>query len=229
MEHDAARELTAAHALGALDAADVAPLEEHVAACERCREELDGMLAAASALAFAVDAPAPPPALRDRVLSAARAERPNVVPLRPRRFGRRTVMASVAAAAVSAAAALALAFYAVDLSRDLDRERDARAVLADPAARDVSLQGGDGRLVVAPSGEAVLVARLDPAPRERVYKLWIVRGTSPRPDGTFDGESAADVVRLRGRVRRGDVVAVTVERNADVTAPTTTPFLTAQA
>jgi anti-sigma factor RsiW len=228
MEHDAARELTAAHALGALDAAESSALEEHLATCERCRDELSGLLEAASALAFAVDAPAPPTVLRERVLSAARAERPNVVPLRPRRV-RGTLLAAVTAAAVSAAAAVALAIYAADLSRDLDSEREARSVLADPAARDVALRGADGRLVVSPSGEAVLVASLDPAPGERTYKLWIVRGNRPLPDGAFDGESTDDVIRLDGRVRRGDVVAVTVERNPEVQAPTTTPFVTAQA
>ena len=75
----------------------------------------------------------------------------------------------------------------------------------------------------------MLVTQLDPAPSERVYKLWIVRSATPRPDGTFAGERAADVVRLQGRVRPGDVVAVTVERNPDVPAPTTDPLLTAQA
>lgn len=228
MEHEAARELTAAHALGALDPAESAALEEHLATCERCRDELAGLLEAAAALAFAVDSPAPPTALRERVLSAARAERPNVVPLRPRR-ARRAFTAAVATAAVSAAAAVVLAVYAADLSRDLDRERDARAVLADPAARAVRLRGANGRLVVSPSGEAVLVAGLDAAPDERTYKLWIVRGSRPLPDDAFDGGGATDVIRLDGRVRRGDVVAVTLERNPDVTAPTTTPFATAQA
>ena len=36
---------------------------------------------AAISLAYAIDAPAPPPELRSRILTAARAERPNVVPL----------------------------------------------------------------------------------------------------------------------------------------------------
>lgn len=229
MEHETARELTAGHALGALDPADAAALEEHLATCARCRAELEAMVAAAASLPHAVDAPTPPPALRDRILTAARAERPNVVPLQPRRERTRLLAASVAAAVVAAAAAIALAFYAADLSSDLDREREAAAVLADPAARAVPLEGGSGRLVVSPSGEAVLVTQLDPAPSERVYKLWIVRSATPRPDGTFDGERAADVVRLQGRVRRGDVVAVTVERNPDVPAPTTDPLLTAQA
>ena len=133
------------------------------------------------------------------------------------------------AAALSAAAALALAFYAVDLSRDLDRERDAREVLADPDARVVPVEDGRGRLVVSPGGEAVLVTRLEPAPEGKTYELWIIRGATPRPAGTFEGEDVRDVVRVQGRVGPGSVVAVTVEPDGGVQAPTTEPLFTAQA
>lgn len=225
MEHETARELTAAYALDALDAPDVDDLEEHLAGCERCRDELAGLRRAAASLAYVVDTPAPPPALRGSILSAARAERPNVVPLLPRR--NRTVAASLAAAAVSAAAALAVGLYAAGLSRDLDREREVRGVLADPGARVVSLEGAPGRIVVAPSGEAVLAARMAPAPKSRTYELWIMEGSEPVPAGTFEGAGATDVVRLRGRVRPGSTVAVTIERDGGVDAPTSAPIASA--
>src|SRR6478609_2832839 len=73
--------------------------------------------------------PAPPAALRGRILEAARAERPNVVPLRQRLF-----VPVSAVAAVAAVAALALGLWGVSLSRDVDRQRaaarDARQALA---------------------------------------------------------------------------------------------------
>ena len=84
MGADALHELTAAYALDALDPADEAAYEEHLAHCARCQEELALLSGAASALALAAGAADPPPALRERILDAARAERPNVVPLRPR-------------------------------------------------------------------------------------------------------------------------------------------------
>lgn len=227
MEHETARELTAAYALDALDADDVDALEEHLAGCERCREELAGLRTAAASLAYAVAAPAQPPALRGRILEAARGERPNVVPLRPRRS--RAVLASVAAAAVAAAAALVVGVYAARLSGDLDRERAARAVLGDPGARVVTLRGAPGRVVVAPSGEAVLVARMAPAPSERTYELWVIEGDKPVRAGTFEGAEERDVVRLQGRVPRGATVAVTVERDGGVDAPTSAPIVSARA
>src|SRR6266567_1151871 len=99
-------DLTAAYALDALDSDEAREYEDHVATCERCREELVQLGGAAGALAFAVEPP-PPPELRLRILEAARAERPNVVPLRPRWT---RVMPAVAA--VAAIAAIAVGIWA---------------------------------------------------------------------------------------------------------------------
>ena len=84
MADDAVHELTAAYALDALGPDEERAYEEHLARCEQCREQLAGFRDAAGALALAADPAAPPPGLRGRILDAARAERPNVVPLRPR-------------------------------------------------------------------------------------------------------------------------------------------------
>ena len=81
MADDALHELTAAYALDALDPDEERAYEEHLARCEQCREELTGFREAAGALALAVDPTSPPPALRGRILDAARAERSNVVTL----------------------------------------------------------------------------------------------------------------------------------------------------
>ena len=84
--------------------------EEHLAGCERCREEIAGLSGAAEALAYASGPAEPPPELRDRILVAARAERPNVVPLRPR-----WAYAIAAVAAVAACAAVGLGIWNVSL------------------------------------------------------------------------------------------------------------------
>ncbi len=84
MEADALHDLTAAYALNALDAEDAGRYEAHLARCQRCQSELAELSESASALAYAADAPRPSPELRSRILERARAERPNVVPLRAR-------------------------------------------------------------------------------------------------------------------------------------------------
>ena len=78
-------ELTAGYALDALDPAEREAFEAHLEGCERCQEELASFWEVTGGLAAAADGPAPSPALRERILEAARAEGQNVVPLSPRR------------------------------------------------------------------------------------------------------------------------------------------------
>ncbi len=123
MEPQGIHELTAAYALNALDPAEEAEYEEHLRHCPQCREELTGFQETTAALAYAVEGPAPPPGLRDRIVDAALAERPNVVPMRRRALP----VALGAAAAVAAGVAIALGIWASSLSSSLDDERAARA------------------------------------------------------------------------------------------------------
>src|ERR687883_22553 len=106
MEAESIHELTAAYALDALDSDEEREYEEHLARCTRCREDLASFSEAAPSLAYGVESPPPPPGLRDRILEQARSERPNVVPLKPRRT--RTWAIPAAAAAVAACAAIGL-------------------------------------------------------------------------------------------------------------------------
>ncbi|HEY4621096.1 MAG TPA: anti-sigma factor [Gaiellaceae bacterium] len=224
-------ELTAGYALDALDPDERREYEAHLADCQHCREELASLAQTTEALAIAASGPAPPPGLRDRILEGARAEAQVVVPFEPRR--RRTVPVLAAAAAMAAVVALAVGLWAERLSGDLDdarsaleRARAAAAVLADPEARTVALQAGDGRLVVGPEGEAVLVLDgMDPAPAGKTYELWIIEGDTPQRAGLFPGRDGTDVVPVDGTVAEGDIVAVTIEDAAGVDAPTTTPIV----
>jgi anti-sigma factor RsiW len=217
-------ELTAGYALDALDPDERRAYEDHLEDCERCREELGSFWETTDALAVAASGPVPGEGLRERVLAAARAEPQHVVPFAPRR--QRAVPALAAVAAVAAVVALGIGIWATQVSGDLDdarlaleREREAAAVLADPAARMVALEAGEGRLVVLPDGRAVLVLDdLDAAPTGKTYEAWIVERGNPVPAGIFAGAGARDVVPLEGTVDPGDVVAVTIEDEL-VTAP----------
>jgi anti-sigma factor RsiW len=228
-------ELTAGYALDVLDADERWAYETHLASCERCREELTSFWETTEALAVAASGPAPSPELRDRILTGARAERQVVVPLESRRQRRLTPVLG-AAAAVAALVALAVGLWATQLSGDLDearlaleRERAAAAVLADPDARTVGLEAGDGRLVVGEDGRAVLVLdSLDPAPAGKTYEMWILEGETPVPAGTFAGREERDVVNVEGSVQAGNRVAVTIE-DEPVAAPTTPPIVASAA
>ncbi len=215
---DDLHELTAGYALDALDPVDHARFEEHLATCDRCREELEGFWQVAGALAYAADGPAPPPSLRDRILVQARDERPNVVPLR-RRW---TVPVLSSAAAVAAVAALALGLWATTLSSDLDDARGELAVLSDPNAQTHETGNGEASLVVTPTGDAALVVRkLAPAPEGKDYQIWVFEDETPQPAGLFEEPGVAVLTRP---VEPGQQVAVTLEADGGVDAPTGAPL-----
>ena len=225
-------ELTAGYALDALSPEERRAYEAHLEGCERCRDELGGFWETTDALAVAASGPAPSDGLRDRILAAARAEPQNVVPFERRRS--RIAPALGAVAAVAAVVALGIGIWAAQLSGDLDdtrlaleRERAAAAVLSDPGARTVALQSGQGRLVVSPDGEAVLVLdALGPAPEGKTYEAWIVDGDRATPAGLFPGEDDRDLVPVDGTVSQGNVVAVTIEDAGGAETPQGNPIVT---
>jgi len=228
MEADTLHDLTAAYALDALDPEDAREYEAHLARCERCREELASLSEAASALAYATEAPAPPVELRARILQQARNERPNVVPLRPR-----WALPAAAAAAVAACAAIGLGIWAASLSSTLDR-RDAELtrqqrvaqILAAPDSRTIAFSRGT--LVIGKDGDAALIVQnLKRAPAGLTYEAWVTAGGSPKPAGLFSGGKVVSVP-LERPVEPGGSVLVTEEKAGGVDAPTQKPFLSIQ-
>jgi anti-sigma factor RsiW len=226
MEQNQVHALTAAYALDALDELEEGEYEEHLRGCERCREELAAFTETATSLAYAVDGPGPPAALRDRILDGARAERAVVVPFRPRR----TVSYALGAvAAVAAAVAIGVGIWGASLSDRLDRLETTNDVLGDPNARVAELSGADGRVVVSEAGDAVLVVSgLRRAPSGQDYEIWVIQGQRPRRAGLFDAKEGREVVRLDRRVPRGAVVGVTLEKDGGVDAPTRAPLFSAR-
>jgi anti-sigma-K factor RskA len=231
MEQELVHEQVAAYALDALDDDERETFERHLATCEQCRADIGGFREAAALMAVDADPVDPPPELRGRILEAARAERPNVVPLRRRTTARPLVWFATAAAA----AAVVLAVWGGIKTHDLSNERSARqadrqalAVLADPNAQLTALKGGNGTLAVAPDGSAVLaVSSLSPAPSGKTYEAWVIKGSKPARAGLLRGGDGTSTLVLGQPVPKGAVVAVTVERSGGVDAPTTTPIITA--
>lgn len=215
MEGREIHELSAAYALDALDPDENRVFEEHLARCSQCRDDVASFQETTAALAHDVDAPPPPPALRQRILERARSERPTVVPLR-RRW---VVPATAGLAAAASVAAIALGIWAASLSSELDQR-----------AEVFPLSDGRGSLVVAPGGEATLVVSgLSPAPSGKTYEIWVFKDGEPRRAGLFDDAERRTAVAVMRPVSEGDVVAVTLEVAGGVDAPTGRPLFTAEA
>jgi anti-sigma factor RsiW len=152
-------DLVAAYALDAVDDDERMAFERHLETCERCRNELASLRDTAASLAYAAGPTAPPPELRERILDTARQERPNVVPLRPRRSRATSVLG--ATAAIAAGVAIALGIWNISLHNSLDNKDSALAatqralvVVGDAKALRHDLSGASGQLVVASSGKA---------------------------------------------------------------------------
>jgi anti-sigma-K factor RskA len=69
-------EHTAAYALGALDESERGAFEAHLATCDTCKAEVRELREVAGILATTAAQIAPPPGLRDRIMSDARVVRP---------------------------------------------------------------------------------------------------------------------------------------------------------
>jgi anti-sigma-K factor RskA len=228
VERDDIHELTAPYALDALDEHEVRAFEEHLRGCERCRDEVAMLRATAASLAHDAPAVAPPLELRSRILATARAERGNVVPLRPR-----WAVPAAAAAAVAACAALGFGLWAATLDHTLgNREAALRsqaralAVAASPDARRIALTGGHGALVVTHDGRAALLLADLPEPGAgKVFEAWVVSGGSAMPAGVFSAAGRTTAVALERDVPAGASVAVTIERAGGAQQPTSAPIL----
>jgi anti-sigma-K factor RskA len=202
-------DLAAAYALDALDPEDRWTYERHLDGCDACREEVARLREGAVSLAYAAEGAEPRPELRDRILRAAREERPApVIPLH-----RRWLLPATAIAATTAAvAAIGLGLWANSLRDQVDRQRV------------VAFTGAPGQLVVS-GDEAAIVTCVDQAPADKTYEAWVIKGEVPHPAGLFRG--GCSTLELTRPVEPGDTVAITLEAAGGSDVPTGDIFMRA--
>jgi anti-sigma-K factor RskA len=204
----------ASYALDVLDEREELEFEEHLASCERCREELASLREAAASLAYGAAGPEPPPELKRHILEQARAERPNVIPFPERRKWAAPI---AAAAALAAACALGIGVWATTRPGG----DDFADILDKPGAK-VMTMGEKGALAWAPDGTAAIALTLPRAPEGKTYEAWVIRKGGAEPAGLF---SSSAVFRIDRPVPRGSVVGVTVERAGGADKPTGAPLV----
>jgi hypothetical protein len=245
-------DLLAVLALDAIASADeLEHLQRHLDGCPRCRQAVDGMRVVASALGNTVERPP------ERVWSGISsrltehpdgvvAVAPDLVPvagMRRRRHAgpraRRRVRTITAVTTVAAVIAL-LAFGLVqsnDTVHDLQAALRAPtqtaidAALVAPGHRTVALRSDTGanlgEFVLLPSGEGFLVkSEMHSAPAGKTYELWAIVMGSPIPVGLM-GQSPTAVAFTVASSPPPSALAVTVEPQAGVVRPTSSPVGTA--
>jgi len=219
--------LSGAYAVDALDDMERARFERHLADCEACRTEVDGLREAASMLATP-SATAPPAELRDRILAEIRHVRP-LPPVVPAQTAapRRTWMPFLVAAAV-----VAILGVVLGVTRPWQADEPvisaAQQVLDDPDADVVTLTFDDGSTatVTRSSTHARAVIQttdMAAAPSGKVYELWLQDEAGAMvPAGLMDG---ADVTQLLdGDAATATGVGITVEPAGGSPQPTTEPI-----
>ncbi len=207
-------ELLPAYALGALDAAELREMEEHLAGCEECDGQLQLWNLDLESLAAAVEPVTPSETTRARILRLAGSATPAV----PRRLPGWILLAAAAALLAVAVWGVAgqlrlqgvlerltaerdrLASQVEGLNRDIAQAREearrtsqALQVVADREVRTVTLAGLEaapraaGHTYVSPqSRDALFYAHDLPAlPSGKTYELWYIAGGKPVAAGTF--------------------------------------------
>jgi anti-sigma-K factor RskA len=201
--------LAGAYALDALDGADRARFERHLARCEACAAEVGGLRETAARLAAAMAAEPSaglvgrvlataartrqlPPRTRDaRLLSPApHAAATMLAGSRPRALA----LAATAAAAAIIAGVLGLTAQSArhQLSQDQLRGRTIAAVLTAPDATRIRVQvgGGGTATIVMSRRERALVfaaAGMHALPASRCYELWLMGPGGDRAAGMLPG------------------------------------------
>jgi len=245
--------------LGALPEDEQRRFAAHLETCEICRREVAELQMVADTLPLAAVQVAPPPELKDRIMSAVRAEAEVLRASGPEA----DVVAREPAPAEEAGAAAAPAvrkrkprdqpwwrrpLFAL---RPVPAAFAAAGILALGIAFGALVSGGGPSehtvraQVVAPAApgaraaltvtgdRATLDVRNFPSPPSgRVYQVWLKRPGRPAPEPTnalFDVRDGTASVEVPGGVKGVEQVLVTAEPNGGSAAPTRPPVVIAQA
>jgi hypothetical protein len=212
--------LSGAYAVDALDDAERAQFEGHLAGCPTCRGEVDSLREAAALLAETT-VTTPSAGLRDRVLAEVGTVRPlppengsateaTVTALEPRRRRRLTAFLA-AAAAVVALGTGGIVWQQTHDGPGNDRDRVLEASDAEYYRTDLG-NGATATVVRSKKlNEAVLVTKgMPPAPSGHQYVLWLQHGDTLSPAGVMPS-GADNEVLFDGDAGSATGAAVSVE------------------
>lgn len=221
--------LVGAYAVDALDDVERAAFERHLAGCDACLAEVDGLREAASVVGASA-AQDPPPRLRDRVL----ADIANVRPLPPQTATaqhrrRRLRPALVAAAAVAVLAVGGGVIVAEPWADDSSQQQltVAEQVRAADDAETFTQTLDDGAVATVIRSKslnrAVLVTEnMPPAPAGKVYETWLQHDDVGMVAAGLMENGQQEVV-LEGDPASAIGFGITVEPDGGSDQPTTDP------
>jgi anti-sigma-K factor RskA len=234
--HDAAdiHALAGAYAVDALDDAERAEFERHLADCAECREEVAGFRATAVQLSTLTSA-TPPERLRDQVLrdiATVRPLPPDVSLKAGARIGtarrrRNRWLAAAAAVVVLGGGALAVTQPWRSTSQ-VQTDVAAQVQQAPDAERyEQTLSDGSTLTIVRSKsvGRAVLVTNnLAAAPSGKAYQMWLQAAAGTFVSAGLVPPGPNETVLLEGDAATAQGAGVSVEPSGGSQQPTTTPI-----
>ena len=238
--HESYREDVGAYLLGALEPAEQAAFEGHLAGCPECRSEVEQLRAAADALPRSVEPFPPPPSLKRSLMEAVREEaaasssdralrrRPLLERLGLDRLisGMRPELAWVSAAFVLAVG-IALGAAVSQLTGGGSDQR----VVAGVVDRS-RVQNATATLTVPKGDRGLAQLRVTgmPAPKPgQVYEIWLKRGDQVQPGPLFNVDSQGNGVgAIPDDLNGVSAVLVTRERTGGAQMPSEAPVISAR-
>jgi len=210
----------APYVLGALEPAEARAFAEHVQVCAVCRDEVAALTPVLDVLPASVPRYEVTSALRRRVMHAVRSE-PKAArrPRRSLRWWTHDAARMLPRPAVAIGLAIAVAFGVVVGTRSAGSPT--RVIEASVGWAQLRVAGGHGELIVD---------HLSPAPPDRVYELWLQRGSRiPAPSTLFAVTSRGTaVVGVPGDLSGVTRVLVTVEPAGGSRVPTSRAVIVAR-
>jgi anti-sigma-K factor RskA len=240
--------LSGAYVVDALDDAERAAFERHLAQCPDCQREVTS-LREATALMFDDAALTPPPSLRASVLDGIKAIRPippqleeqseqsepdtaatvpagaKVLPMRPRR--RRIAGLVAAAAAVLAVGAGAVYQPWSDPGTTQLSAADQVLAAFDAQHNSINFDDGSSATVVRSmkEGRAVLLTRgMDAPPSGKAFEVWLQDESGKMIPAGMMRKAGDHKLLLKGDAAKATGVGITVEPESGSETPTTKPI-----
>jgi anti-sigma factor RsiW len=230
-DHDQLQDDVGAYLLGALDPAEQAAFERHLAGCPECRSELEELRVAADALPRSVEPFAAPPSLKRSLMEAVREDvKPERRPLLERLGLGRLVGGGFRPALAAGFAVVALAI-GIGVGTQVGGDSGGHRVIAGVVDRSRLPQAT--ATITVPKGEngpAQLSVTGMPAPRPgQVYEIWLKRGDQLQPGPLFNTDASGNGAgAIPDDLEGVSAVLVTRESTGGAKTPSEAPIISAR-
>ncbi len=226
-----------AFALGTIDDPESGEIRSHIRRnCPNCVPGVQNSLRLIAQMGVLANQVEPPSRLRKRILAAVK---PSLLDVPERsRFGWGMIWAAASVFLLAVSVLLGLQSRHLSALRRDEAARLERAlsVMSASDSKDVTFGTNRnlpprGRVVINGKRGVVLIAsNLPPLPPGKAFELWLIpRGAKPIPSGLFRDEGDGTGIAIQTGQLPADLatVAVTIEDEGGVPAPTSTPIIAA--